>query len=336
MENQLNIWKNKKWDKEKMNNIFLSENKLKNKSIEIIKIKFCNKRFRIFKNNNYINKRGSKIVILRKFFHDVLKKNPNINCVIYLILNEHVTIDKYFINIEEDVIYNDTKIKKINEGNKTYNLLNEYPFFTIVKPPKSNLICIPDTIFLNNYSKWSRGNNKVSLIKEISMYNNESKWENKKNMFVFKSNYWKYCEIKKIINECIKNKNVGRNYLKMKDQIKHYKYLIGTFLRWDTTYWQLLSNSPVFMIVKLNNKTLDTHPVLYHTFLSYYFKPNIHYIPIQLDKISEVNEKYKSKNHKLKKIAFNSTVKAKELTYEKIVNDFSKLLVEFNKIYNNL
>ena len=35
-------------------------------------------------------------------------------------------------------------------------------------------------------------------------YNHKSKWENKKNMFVFKSNYWKYCEIKKTINECIK------------------------------------------------------------------------------------------------------------------------------------
>jgi hypothetical protein len=90
------------------------------------------------------------------------------------------------------------------------------------------------------------------------------------------------------------------------------------------------------MIEKLNDKTLNTHPILYHTFLSYYFKPNIDYIPIQLDKIDKISEKYKSKDDELKKIALNSTIKAKELTYEKIVNDFGNLLVEFSIIYNIL
>ena len=338
MEKQLNIWKEKKWNKEKMNNIFLSTNYLfENILLEIIKIKFYNKKFKIFKNQKYENIRGSKILILKKFFNDVLNKFTNIDCIIYLILNEHVTSDKYFINnSKKDLVYDEKKIKKINKSNKLYNKLNKYPFFSIIKPSNSNLICIPDTIFLNDYSKWSRANNNIGLNDLIIKYNNKSKWENKENSFVFKSNYWKYSEIKNTIKKKIKNINMDNNYLPIKDQIKKYKYFIGTFLRWDTTYWQLLSNSPVFMIEKINDKTLNTHPILCHTFLSYYFKPNIDYIPIQLDKISQINEKYTTKDDELKKIALNSTIKAKELTYKKIVNDFGKLLVEFSKIYNNL
>ena len=336
MENQLNIWKNKKWNKKKMENIFLSINELSiNIPLEIIKVSINNRKIKFFKNNKYQNKRGSKLVILRKFLNDVLLKFSELECVFYLILNEHVTADKYFININDNnLIYSDSKIKKIDKANKIYRKINEYPFFSFVKPKDSNLICMPDTIFLNDYSKWSRSNNNIGLNDLIIKYNKKSRWENKKDSFIFKSNYWKYYEIKNTVKKKIKNMNINNDFIPIKNQIKYYKYFIGTFLRWDTSYWQLLSNSPVFIINKINNKTLDTHPVLYKSFLSFYFEPYIDYIPIQLDRINKVYEKYKNKDDKLKKIALNSTMKTKELTYNKIVNDFGNLLLNFKKIYD--
>ena len=60
----------------------------------------------------------------------------------------------------------------------------------------------------------------------IMKYNHKSKWENKENSFVFKSNYWKYCEIKNTIKKKIKNINMDNNFLPIKDQIKKYKYFV--------------------------------------------------------------------------------------------------------------
>mgnify|MGYP001380659610 CR=1 FL=1 len=49
MENQLIIWKNKKWNKKKMEDIFLSTNELSiNIPLEIIKVSINNRKIKFF------------------------------------------------------------------------------------------------------------------------------------------------------------------------------------------------------------------------------------------------------------------------------------------------
>jgi hypothetical protein len=88
------------------------------------------------------------------------------------------------------------------------------------------------------------------------------------------------------------------------------------------------------MITKLTDEILNTYPILYVTFLYYYIKPYVHYILIQLNKINKTYKKYKNKTKKLKYIASKSTKKMNSLTYDKIVDDFGKLLDIYNYIYN--
>lgn len=340
MENQLNIWKHKKINFSNMEELFKKKiYSFKKKNIIFILkviIKNSNIEFKL-NHTNFENKPTGKKKIYINFFTKLIQKFKNLNCVLYIILNEHITADKYYIiKDNKNIKYKEKRKNKIIHKNKFYFELNEYPFFTIVKPPDSNLICLPDTMFLRNYSKWSRMSDKISLNKYINNIIKKSKFENKKDIFIFKSQYWKYQEIKLILkNNIIKNRNINNKFLPILNQIKNYKYFISTFLRWDTTYWQLLSNSVVFMITKLTDEILNTHPILCITFLHYYVKPYKHYIPIQLDKINETYEKYKNDNETLKKIALNSTNKINSLSYDKIIDDFGNVLKIYNNIYNN-
>ena len=225
MDKQLDIWYNKKWNKICMDDIFLSNNKIyKDKVLNIIKVIFKNKTFSIHK-NTFLQKKIkggfiSKIKILKNFFNKVINKYPEINCSIYIILNDHVTSDKYYINktnINIEIFYDEEKIKNINNDNKIYNKLNNYPFFSFVKPEKSNFICIPDTIFLKDYSKNDRDRNLTNnciknTLEKIQDYNINSPWDKKNNNFIFKSEYSKYNEIKNILNK-IKIVNCNDNYI---------------------------------------------------------------------------------------------------------------------------
>lgn len=346
MDKQLDIWYNKKWNKICMDDIFLSNNKIyKDKVLNIIKVIFKNKTFSIHK-NTFLQKniKGgfiSKIKILKNFFNKVINKYPEINCSIYIILNDHVTSDKYYINktnINIENFYDEEKIKNINNDNKIYNKLNNYPFFSFVKPEKSNFICIPDTIFLKDYSKNDRDRNLTNnciknTLEKIQDYNINSPWDKKNNNFIFKSEYSKYNEIKNILNK-IKIVNCNDNYITIEKQIKSYKYFIGTFLRWDTTYWNFLSNNVVFMINDIDN-ILYTHPILYKSFLSYYFEPYIDYIPFRLNNIEKVYNQYKNNEKYLKNMIEHSTKTAKELTFDRIVNEFGEMLLKYTKIYNS-
>lgn len=339
MEKQLNIWKDKKINFSNMEELFKKKiYSFKQKNIIFIlkvTIKNSNIEFKL-NHTNFENKPTGKKKIYINFFKKLIEKFKNLNCILYILLNEHITADKYYIiKDDKNIKYNDKRKNKITEKNKFYFELNKYPFFTIVKPPDSNLICLPDTMFLRDYFKWSRMSDKISLNKYINHINKKSKFEKKKDIFIFKSQYWKYQEIKLILKNIIKNKNINNKFLPIFNQIKNYKYFISTFLRWDTTYWQLLSNSVVFMITKLTDEILNTHPILYVTFLHYYVKPYKHYIPIQLDKINETYEKYKNENETLKKIALNSTNKINSLTYNKVLDDFGNVLKIYNNIYNN-
>jgi len=325
------LFKKKIYSFKKKNIIFILKVTIKNSNIE-------------FKLNHtdFENKPTGKKKIYINFFTKLIQKFKNLNCVLYIILNEHITADKYYIIKDNtNIKYDNKRNNEIIKNNKFYFELNKYPFFTIVKPPDSNLICLPDTMFLRDYFKWSRMSDKISLNKYINDINKKSKFEKKKDIFIFKSQYWKYQEINLILQNLIlqnviKNnkKNTDQTFISIDSQIKNYKYFISTFLRWDTTYWQLLSNSVVFMITKLTDQILNTHPILCITFLHYYVKPYKHYIPIQLDKINETYEKYKNDNETLKKIALNSTNKINSLSYDKVLNDFGNVLKIYNNIYN--
>ena len=88
------------------------------------------------------------------------------------------------------------------------------------------------------------------------------------------------------------------------------------------------------MITKLTDEILNTHPILYVTFLYYYIKPYVHYIPIQLNKINKTYKKYKNKTKKLKYIVSKSTKKMNSLSYDNIIDDFGNVLKIYNDIHN--
>jgi hypothetical protein len=343
MENQLKYWINKNINFSEMEELFNKKIYLFEEIniLYILKVIINKNKLNFILNHeeNELNKRAkNKKKIYIRFFEKIVEKYNHFNCCLYILLNDHITTDKYHIN--NNIYYDEKRKNDIINKNKFYFELNEYPFFTIVKPPDSNLICLPDTMFLQDYNEWSRLPNNKSLNKYINNINKKSDFKNKKDIFIFKSQYWKYQEINLILQNLIlqnviHNKNTDETFVSIKDQIKNYKYFISTFLRWDTTYWQLLSNSVVFMITKLTDEILNTHPILYITFLYYYTKPYVHYIPIQLDKINETYEKYKNETRKLKYIASKSTKKMNSLSYDKVLNDFGNVLKIYNNIYNN-
>ena len=337
MEKQLDYWSNKKIYKKKMYELWKKKIYLyATVPLFILKIRIRGENVKMKLNHPEDDDRGkarAKKEKYEKFFKDIVKVYNNLDCYVYLIVNDHVTTDKAYI--DKEVYYSEKKNAKIKRNNRFFEEINHYPFFSIVKPPHSNLICIPDAMFIQNYSKWSRVSNLplkdyVKKVNKTEKYN----WKNKNNKFVFKSQYWKYKEINPIVSSKIKNHDTTDKYLSIKGQIKN-KYLLGSFLRWDTTYWQLLSNSVLFIIDGIHDSTLNTHPYLYKSFLSYYFNPYEHYIPIKLSEIDKVNEALENKDNYLKKVSENATRKASKLTYEKVHTYFGRLLVKYNKIYNS-
>ena len=324
MEKQLEYWKNKSIDKEKMEFLFknspfrISKYVIKNENVELI----CGwhpKRYR------------ASIFLI--FLKKIVKVYNNLDCVIYI-----SDSDRSFDQMAVDILYNPQYFDKFPEMRHVLPLLdnlkkyfdiknisdiysNNYPFFCIYKNINSNNICIPGPFFLRNYKIWGRGEIK-SLYNVIISSNKQKKMNDKIKLAVFsgRDKYKKYNELEK------KNKYVTTTPKRnMYEQLK-YKFLIGTYSRWDTIYWQLLSNS----ITLIDEKTK------YILFYYYYVKPKIHYLPYNNDNntIDNIIEKYDN-DLILNNISNNSIELMKKLSYENIFHDFGKLLVEYNKIYNN-
>ena len=205
----------------------------------------------------------------------------------------------------------------------SYPALNKYPFFCVIKPINSNLFCFPDFMFINDYRYYTRTDlkhlemSKLPLQKEILKYNKKTSWEKKIKGMVFKSKNGKY----KNFHNLNKYKfiNSSPDFLSRKNQLK-YKYLLSTYIRWDTLYWNLLSNSLTFIYEDLN-KNYEI------TFYKYYLEAYKHYIPYTFDNIKKIYKKcLKYDENHITTIINNSTKLMLELTYDKIVNDFGNFL----------
>ena len=122
MINQLQYWKEKKFNKEEMEKLYKSDKLRLPTKVKIHKI--------IFKGNRLIHEtnrkcRGFRTRAILKLFNNIQKKFTNLNGIIYIIERDHI-IDL-----------------------KVYKLLNKYPFFCVIKPINSNLFCFPDFMFIN-------------------------------------------------------------------------------------------------------------------------------------------------------------------------------------------
>lgn len=324
MERQLDYWKDKKIDKERMETLFIYSPFRMQKYVikgETIKLTY-----------HWHVKRQRANVILN-FLRLIVKKYNNLDCTIY-IRDGDLSFDELSHSIISnlDIIYNDyplnktdEKIKKLRELNKIIDIKNiskiysnDNPFFCIYKDIMSNNICIPDHFFMQNYKKYHRDHGKISYNQQIISLNEKIKFEDKKKQAVFsgRDKYKKY-------NDLNKYKYVTTEPKRNINQQLQYKFLIGTYSRWDTLYWQLLSNS-ITLIEENPDKIL---------FYYYYLKPNIHYIPYNENNIN--NCICNNDSLFLDKISKDSTNLMKTLTIEKMIDEVGKLLLIYNDIYNS-
>ena len=155
MEKQLDYWSNKKIYKKKMYELWKKKIYLyATVPLFILKIRIRGENVKMKLNHPEDDDRGkarAKKEKYEKFFKDIVRVYNNLDCYVYLIINDHVTTDKAYI--DKEVYYSDKKKTKIKRNNRFFEKINHYPFFSIVKPPHSNLICIPDAMFIQNYSK---------------------------------------------------------------------------------------------------------------------------------------------------------------------------------------
>ena len=203
------------------------------------------------------------------------------------------------------------------------NKINSLPLFVIYGNKYSNHILIPDHFILKGYDILGRIPGKsYPYNKYISK--NDIQIEDKINKIVF-SGRTKYKDIKKLHNgETI----LTNDYLNVKEQL-NYKFLLGTYQRWDTLYWQLISNSVVFL---LNSD----YVLFYYYYFKKYKKENNTKLIIHVTE-ENVNDKfnqYKNKNKVLEDISKNQKEFTKKLTKDKLVEDYSSIIREYNKHFN--
>tara|TARA_Y100000992_G_scaffold81727_2_gene52042 strand:+ start:718 stop:1740 length:1023 start_codon:yes stop_codon:yes gene_type:complete len=339
MECQLDYWKGKKINKELMETLFIYS--------PFRMHKFVIKGETITPTYHWHSKRQRAYTILN-FLKLIVKKYNNLNCTIYIrdgdFTFEKVVKDDIIRNL--DIIYNDSpvsnehirrikelterkwdplNIKKLRELSKIIDMKNmskyytiDNPFFCIYKDIMSNNICIPDHFFMQNYKKYNRVNNSVSYYQQVMSSNKKIKLKDKKNKAVFsgRDKYKKY-------NGLNRYEYVTTNPKRNMNQQLQYKFLIGTYSRWDTIYWQLLSNSVT--LIEENPREI--------LFYYYYLKPNIHYIPYNENNIN--NCVCNNDEVFLDKISKESTNLMESLTFEKMIDEFGKLLLIYNEIYNS-
>ena len=309
------------YDEKKMNSIFKKKIEIYyNKYYHILKVVIKNKK--IYFDDNGLSSRWTNNV---KYYFNKILPYINFNIKIFILMNDHITCDKYVKNEYE-----------YNKFNKNYLLLNKYPFFSFVKPKNSNFLLIPDAFFMLNYERKNRMKIKGNFISFLNNLNDKFKFETKKNTLLFKTNNTKYNKIKEVLSKKkIKNIEIctDNKFYDINKQYK-YKHFLGLFLRWDTSFYQLLSNSLVFIIDKIHKNSKETCHFSYINFLHLYLKDNIDYIQIILD---EINEKtFNIKLETIKSITNSSTQKITEMTYKKVQSDFIKLIFNINKYKNKV
>ena len=183
-------------------------------------------------------------------------------------------------------------------------------------------LMIPDTDFL-------RFKGYVELRNEIDK--EDIKWEDKKNIMFWRGGihgfgYKEYdsndpsrCQRKMLVD--ISNGewlDAKSSYTTKKKEMLEYKYQIdidGEVNAWSGLWWKLYSNSVVFKV--------DSH---YEQWYYKDMKEWEHYIPIKPD-LSDIEEKYRwalENDEKCKQIAENSRNFAKELDYDRVINEFIK------------
>lgn len=310
----------------------------------------------IINENNVVIERGwhpsqSKNTIILNYLKNIINTfNLKLNCIIYILTSDR-TIIQQTKDYHEDL---NNYLKMYPEHKKGYenflqlkkkkivsnfielsNLHSYLPIFCFNKNIETKHICIPDIYFIKDYRKHSRFSTKQKYVESTYNYiinlNREKKFKKKKTKCIFasKDNYWSNSNYKLFIELKKKNKLLDHKSI-YPDQQLNYKFLLGNICRWDTIYWQLLSNS-VVIVPKKNNLT--------HFINTCYLKENEHYLTFDNTKnnsIDELIEKHKNDDDFLKKIAGNSTKLIKELTKEKVDKDFADLLIVYNNIYNSI
>ena len=325
MECQLDYWKDKKIDKERMDALFTYSPFRMHKYV--IKGEAINLTY-------HWHKKRQRADIILNFLRHVVKKYKNLDCTIYIndrdfSFDEATTYDVLPVlnKICNDSPHEhpDKNIRILQKLDKIIDVKNiskiyseDYPFFCIYKDIMSNNICIPDHFLMQNYKTYHRNHGKISYNQQIMSSNEKIKFKDKKKQAVFsgRDKYKKY-------NDLNKYKCVTTNPKRDINQQLQFKFLIGTYSRWDTLYWQLLSNS-VTLIEENPSKIL---------FYYYYLQPNIHYLPYNENNID--NCVCNDDHVILDKISSESTKLMNSLTFEKMVDELGKLLLVYNDIYNS-
>lgn len=296
--NTINYWKNTDFEK----------------NIETIlkKINHLERTILVDIKNNKINN------LIKINFH--WKDNESLENLIKfieLILNQKKIYDCFFVFFLGENIHCNTNFN--------------FPFFTQQKYFNSNNILYPDYFFLKDYSK--------SIIRNVSNFNilllnNKKKFNSKINEIIFRSNNRKY---KFLINYFdkndsfynIKHDNVKpneKNYLSKHEQ-NEYKYSLSLYERYDTIYFNLLTNSIPFIIYNEDNNDKR----IKSTFYTYFVKEDIHFIKIKPSQLKNLSKNIN--NYNFTNILNNKKELINILKYNNVVKFYEKIFYEYSLLF---
>ncbi|OGV44593.1 MAG: hypothetical protein A2X46_03335 [Lentisphaerae bacterium GWF2_57_35] len=238
-------------------------------------------------------------------------------------------------------------------------LADDAPFFTFAKTLDSRFIVMPDQFFTNNFSRYHRSAAQGSLDADVDNASLKYPWSTKIDRAVFRSKDFKYADLcmaglkwPKLVDakiasqpeKCVQElqqlqfEELAENYpaellcgprLDIAGQVQ-YKYLLNTPACWDSTYWKLRSNSLLFSLTKIHDRSKDNDHLSTHQWYSYFMEPFRHYIPCTLDDLAEKISWAQAHDAEARQIAEDGSRLAKEeLTYEKSQLYVGALLRQF-------
>jgi len=237
---------------------------------------------------------------------------------------------KDFVNkILNKVQLNDCFLVVFLCENHNLKLENElFPYFVIHRYLESNLLLFPDLFFLENYDFRNRLQDG-SLNKFIEDLNNETSFSEKKDKIIFRSWNRKYFPLGKNRNEHYDINSQCGGCPTPKEEQHLYKYHLALYQRWDTFYYNLLSNS---LAVIVRNTQEKYSAFNYETFYIFYIQDGIHYISCELQEVNSIIDKI-IKLPNIETIVENSVNLKSILSYENILNDYCQLFLEYSKMF---